>query len=364
MDFGLSYVRARQAADKVLIQDEMRRKVTVRLIEDVRTAFWRAVSADRLAGRLKTLEAKTKAILAATRQLSNTHDTSPVTALTYERELVEIKRTIGELEREQATAKSQLAALINVPPGSKFTLAASKHTHVPPHLKMPVPEMMQTALVNRAEVREVEYQKRINIHDADAAFLELLPGIQLVAGANFDSNDFLLNNNWVNWGAKASWNLIKVFSYPAREAVIDAQSELLDKRTLALSLAIMTQVHVSRVQFMHSRKELMTAQEYRDVQARLLDQIRSEATAGRVSQQTLVREELNTLVAEAKLDLAYSALENSYANVFASMGLDPFENISNRDVPTHELASELRRIWIERGDSAPSRKTAMSMQPR
>ena len=52
LDFGLSYVRARQAANKVLIQKELRRKITLRITEDTRAAFWRAVSAQRLLGQL------------------------------------------------------------------------------------------------------------------------------------------------------------------------------------------------------------------------------------------------------------------------------------------------------------------------
>lgn len=58
LDFGLSYVRARQAADKYLIGEEMRRKVANRLIEDVRTAYWRTVSTDRLLSRLGALEGR------------------------------------------------------------------------------------------------------------------------------------------------------------------------------------------------------------------------------------------------------------------------------------------------------------------
>ena len=45
LDFGLSWVRAKQAADKVLIAEESRRRVINRLVEDVRGAYWRAVSA-------------------------------------------------------------------------------------------------------------------------------------------------------------------------------------------------------------------------------------------------------------------------------------------------------------------------------
>ncbi|HPG88914.1 MAG TPA: TolC family protein, partial [Hyphomicrobium sp.] len=105
LDFGLSYVRARQNADKVLMQEEMRRKVIQRIVEDVRSAYWRAVSADRLMVKLTALEGETRNALAETRRLYDERQTSPITALTYERELVEIKQKIGEIQRDLNTAK-------------------------------------------------------------------------------------------------------------------------------------------------------------------------------------------------------------------------------------------------------------------
>ncbi len=350
LDFGLSYVRARQDADKVLIQDELRRKVIQRVVEDVRTAFWRAVSAERLMSKLSALEGETRAALAETRQLYNERDTSPITALTYERELIEIKQKIGELQRELNTAKAQLAALMNVQPGTKFTLAYKASGSGGLSLKASLDEMIGTAVFNRPELREVEYRKRINVHEADAALLEMLPGIQTYAGANWDSNSFLLHNEWVNWGAKASWNLMKVFSYGAKSDLIDRQDDMLTERSLALTMAVMTQVHVSRIRFLHAQKELKTAAEYRDVQRRLLEQMRAEAAAERISKQTLIRESMNTLVAEAKYDIAYATLQNAYANLFSSMGLDPYSWQVDRGQSVDAVATSLKLLWVERGD--------------
>ena len=148
--------------------------------------------------------------------------------------------------------------------------------------------MIKTALEQRPEMRENLYQKRINEQELHAAYLELLPGIQLYAGSNYDSNAFLLNNNWLGWGAKASWNLIKVFQAPAKRDVVNAQDVLLDERGLAFTMAIMTQVHVSKVRYLHLADELKTAEEYRAVQSNLAGKVAIEVAAGRVSEQTLI----------------------------------------------------------------------------
>ncbi|MEO0730787.1 MAG: TolC family protein, partial [Pseudomonadota bacterium] len=151
LDFGLSYVRARQAGDKALIADEARRKVVNRIIEDVRTAFWRAVTAERLVHRLRRLERRTRVALANTRSLAAEEQTSPVTALTYERELVEIKRTIQELQRDLSVAKTQLAALMNVKPGTRFHLKYPRLNGRHLRIGGKVRDMVWTAMNNRAE---------------------------------------------------------------------------------------------------------------------------------------------------------------------------------------------------------------------
>ena len=352
LDFGLSYVRARQTADKVLIAEETKRKIINRIIEDVRTAYWRAISAERLASRLRLLEGRTKRALANARSLSSEKQTSPITALTYERELVAIKRTIQELMRDLNVAKSQLAALMNLEPKTRFRLRLPRRYQRGLRLTASAREMVWAALQNRPELREVAYRQRINMHEADAAILELLPNFRLFASTNFDSNSFLLNNHWFGWGARATWHLLKVAEYPAKNEVLKAQDRLLHQRALALTMAVMTQVHVSRIRFFHYTRELSTAREYYDVQRRLVEKMRVEAAGGRISEQTLLREEMNTLVAEVKRDVTYSGLQNAYANVYASMGLDPYSHQFDLELGVAELARTLRSVWVIRGDNA------------
>ncbi|MGH9895393.1 MAG: TolC family protein, partial [bacterium] len=40
LDFGVSYYRAKQAADRVLIAEEQKRKAVNRIAQEVRTAYW------------------------------------------------------------------------------------------------------------------------------------------------------------------------------------------------------------------------------------------------------------------------------------------------------------------------------------
>jgi len=350
LDFGLSYVRAKQTADEILIAEQIKRKVVNSSIEAVRSAYWRAVSSQRLLTKLRFLENRVRKALRETRTLYKLRKTSPITALTFERELVGIKREVQKLEGNLKNARFQLAALMNIPPGQKYRLVQPRRRLNDLRLKIPVRSMVSVAMRNRPEVLELLYKSRINQEETTAALLELLPGIQLYAGANFDSNDFLFNNNWLSWGSKASWNLIRLFQYPARKSVIEGKGDLLDARALSLTMAIMLEVHVSRARYLHARREYRTAAEYYGVQRRLLQQIRAEAKVNRVSEQTLLREEMNSLVAEVKRDIAYADVQNAYANVFASVGLDPHPAGFNENASVKSLAASLKRVWLERGD--------------
>jgi outer membrane protein TolC len=350
LDFGLSYVRAKQATDEALIAEERKRKIVNRIVEDVRTAYWRAVTAEHLLSGIQNLEGRVNVALANSRSLAHDGVLAPLTALSYQRELVDIRKQIHQLELELKTSKIQLAALMNVPPGSKFKLIVPKRNGTNLNLKKSGEELVEIAMMNRPELREALLKERISAKEADAALLQLLPGAQIFAGGNIDSNDLLYNSNWVAWGAKASWNVMKLFQYPAIKKENEARASLTREQALALTMAVFTQVHAARARYMQNSKILEDSADYYDVQKRILAQVRSAAAENTESEQALIREEMNTLLAAVKYDVAHADLQNAFANVYATVGLDPYaENMTGQE-SVKDVAKVLRSTWIERGD--------------
>ncbi len=358
LDFGLSYVRAQQLADEALIAEETRRKVANRVIEDVRTAYWRAVTSQRLERLLRNLERDVQRAIRDARRQYDDPSINPVQALTYERDLIEVRRQIQQVESDLAVAKAQLAALMNLTPGTPFTLVDSRAASVPT-IRRPPRELVRLALANRPEMREVQYRMKINEKEATAALLELLPGAQLYLGGNYDSNKFLFNNNWVSFGAKASWNLLKLLQYPARKEVIDAQDAMLDQRSMALAMAIMTQVHVSHARYHLAMRDLRTAADMLNVQNRLRAQIRSQISVDRGGAQLLIKEELNALLAEVRFDLAHAQLQNTFAGLYAALGVDPIDGSIDTTADVKVIARRLEQLWRSRGDGLGVRATAL-----
>lgn len=345
LDFGLSYVRAQQAADAVLIANERKRKVASRIIEDVRVAYWRAVSAERLVDKLSNLESDIASALTAADESFRQKKTSPMAALTYKRELLDIQREIQAMNKELFVAKRQLAALMNLSPSTQFSLSLpARDVQIIP-LGINPDRMVDVALLNRPEIREISYEQRISEKEANSALLQLLPNLKLFGGFNYNSNDFLFNNDWVSWGAKTSWNLFDLFRYKGIVRSNEVEQELLRQRSLALTMAIVTQVHVSASRYEIARQKLMTMRDYFDVTLSIMDQIDSGYKARKVSYQNFVREKMNSILAEAQFDLAQADLQNAYAQIYSSLGQDTFGNINTATSDIDELAGHLQSHW-------------------
>jgi len=107
----------------------------------------------------------------------------------------------------------------------------------------------------------------------------------------------------------------------------------------------MTQVHISLVQYGYSQREYRTASDFYKTQQKILKQIESGIETNTVTEQSLIREEMNMMVAEVRYDIAYSNVENAYGNIFASLGIDPFP--INTDFDNLELLSNSIRDYFE-----------------
>ena len=304
LDFGVSYFRAHQAGDKVMAREEEKRKVVNRIVQDVITAYWRAVSNERLKNGMQDLAGRIETALSQSRQVLDRKLINPMGALTYQRELLTIQRELQQLQRNLALSKTQLAALMNLKPGQDFKLVIPERAEWTKSIKMNPLKMEQTALENRPELRGLMYEKRATANEAKAALVAMLPGLEFGGGYNYNNNSFLFEKEWWNLGTQVAWNLMSMVKYPAKMDEIDAQQNLLDTERLAMSMAVLTQLYVGHSQYEHARHEFETATGYQSTQAQLVQQVRAGVKTGSVSEQGLIREEMNTVVAEVRRDVA------------------------------------------------------------
>ncbi|QYX51157.1 TolC family protein [Pseudomonas sp. S07E 245] len=353
LDFGVSYFNAKQQGDQRLIVQERRRKVVQTIIQDVRSAYWRAVAAERLLAQIDALMARVDQAKANSQQLGEQRLGDQIATLNYQRALIEATRQLEEQRRALSLAKTELGALINLAPGSKLTLAASNDYSVP-ELKVDLATLEQQALASRPELREQDYQARISAAEVRKSMLRMLPGLEFSAGGHYDSNSFLSNQSWADYGVKITWNLFNVISAPAAINVAKAGEQVVEARRQAMSMAVLAQLYVANANYNEARRQFATSQQLVSLDGQIVEQLRNRHQAQGIGELELIQGELNALQADLRRDLAYAELRNSYGQVFASAGLDPLPTKLRSDSLTDiaQALSSNESRW-QQGDITP-----------
>lgn len=218
--------------------------------------------------------------------------------------------------------------------GTELTLAANDDYPVP-ELKLDWARLEQEALANRPELREQDYQTRISAAETRKAMLRLLPGLEFSAGGHYDSNSFLVNQSWADYGVKVTWNLFNVLSGPASIDAAKAGEQVVEARRQAMSMAILAQLYVANANFNEAQRQFRTSQQLAGLDSQIVEQLRNRHKAQGIGELELIQGELNVLQANLRRDLSYAELRNSYGQLFASAGLD----LLPQELPSNDLGS-------------------------
>lgn len=364
LDFGVSYQAAKQNADRVLVAGEYRRKSMHLLMQDITTVYWRAVSAQKIDRILSDTIRQAEAALADSQKVENEKVRDPVEALRYQRTILENLRILESIKREMATAKTELAALINLPLGVDYELADPTAEQLnPTRAVMPVERMEEIAVRNNAELRAEFYNSRIAVAEAKKSIMKLFPGISFNYGRKHDSDDYLINKSWREAGAQISWNLFNLLSMPATLRYAEANKKLGEQRRLTAQMAVLAQVHISRQQYDSAFALFKRADSIWRVDERIYGHTKSKESANVKSQLDRV---LNGTSAVVSLLRRYQALSDVYAassTVKATLGVDP--QIDDVQATSLEaLATHLKSNLVASNWDVPESEVAIAHQGR
>ena len=342
LDFGLSYIRAGQSSDRYLISKELERKATSNIKRDVVRAYWNALSADKLIKRYDPLLIKVNKALNDSQKIEELLLQKPMDALLYQKELLDIQRALQSQKQSFINAKIELKSLMGLLPNEKITLV---ETDLPLNeLNMKLDDMEAYALVYRSELMENRYEERISIAETKAGMRSLLPGLNFNAAWTSSSNDYLMNKSNFEYGSSIGANLLNVFRAPKLEKINKKNTEIIKEQRLALSMAVLSQVHISNIEYQMALEEYETAERYFEVSKKITEQVRNAQKIARFGELELIREEASLLVAELRKDIAFSKVQFSIAQVFTSVGIDVtnLDSKKSQGINTKEYAQIIR----------------------
>ncbi|QYF92712.1 TolC family protein [Massilia sp. PAMC28688] len=324
LDFGLSYVRAQQSANQVLIAEERRRKTMQNITQEVYTAYWRALAAQRFSADIDRLHGVAEAALADSQRIEEKRLMPPMQALVYQRGLLEIVQQLRLRRNELEGARMELAALMNLRPGAAFRLKDDgAEPALPPAMDAAaITRMEDHALMHRAELREEDYRKRNSALEMRKAVLSVLPGLSFDTGLQHDSNKYLYNNSWYESGLRVSFNLFKAFSLPAARRQHEAQMKVDDMRRAALGMAVMTQVRISAERYRQTVEEYTLAQRLDGIDQRINAQMANAVKSSSESELEAIRAQVRSVLSSLQRAYSQASMQAAHARMLNSIGVD------------------------------------------
>ncbi len=328
LDFGLSFIRAGQEANRYLITEEMERKAEHNIVRDVIKAYWNTISADKLIKKYDPLLIEVDRALNDSQKIEELLLTKPMDALLYQKELLDIQRALQSQKEIFIDARIQLAGLMGLLPNQKFTIIPTDDPLT--ILNMDLEGMEKYALINRPELIKSHYDEKISIQETKASMSSLLPGLNFNAAWTHSSNDHLMNKTNLEYGSVMGANLLNVFMYPKVKRINETNTEVIREKRLALSMAVLSQVHLANIDYSLALEEYDTAERYYQVSRKITEQIKNAQKIARFGNLELIREQASLLVAELRYDIAYSKLQHAIGKIYTSVGVDiTRENVQN-----------------------------------
>lgn len=339
LDFGQSYYAARQNADRALIAEERRRKALHNLVQDVRTAYWRVAAHQALQTQLRGASQAADAALADVRKVEAEQLRSPMEPLRYQRQLLENLRLLEAIEQELSPARIELATLMGLPPGQaggNWTVvepAAGAHQN---WLQRPVEDMEALALVRNPDLRETQYGARMARDETKRVLLRMFPGLSFNYALNHSTDSYLINDSWREAGVQISFNLLGLLAVPSQKRLAEAGVALADQKRMATQMAVLSQLHIARLQFANAAHQYERADTIAAVDQRLSVHVENQVKVDKQTRQDSVAQQTAAILSTLRRYQALATLQSAGSRLQATLGMEPVIEGSDR-LPLPEL---------------------------
>jgi multidrug efflux system outer membrane protein len=323
LDFGVSYLQAKQDADNFLIAGQSRKKVMLNLLQRVRSSYWRAVAMNSMTVELADISARVEKMLDNLLKVREEELRMPISVLVDIRTLVETSQQLDQIKASISLARKELASLINVPIHTELNLNAHESLPEIVSLSANLEELEEKALTRSADYVNQIYKVRVDQLETRKALARLLPGLEFSYGENYHSNSFLFNDQWGEVGVRLTGNLMQLFYMNKIKAQREASENLALTRRLALNMAVVANVHLSWQQYQNATQRLERAAFLNDIDQEISRLSKTAKSAESASGVEDIQNEFRALRSKMGRTLSYVESQDSFGYFLVSIGVDP-----------------------------------------
>ncbi len=346
LDFGSSYIQAKQEGNRFMISGQARRKVMMRLLQQTRAAYWRTVAMDTISGELKSVLVDAKVSLARLQKVRDEQLAAPQTTLQDIRALLELVQALETMEQSVNLAKIELSTLINAKPGSELFVYKPPELPKLPALPDDISDLELAALGNSTDYISELYNEKVDQLESRKALLRLIPGIEFAYGKNYQSNSYLYNDSWGTASVRVTGNLMRLVSGPSILRQNEAREQLGTVRRLTMNMAVITAVHLAWQQYENSIVKYDRAKELEGVDIELAVLTEQSVINKSANPITRIQNQARALRSTLAKLMSYAELQAAYGSFLTSMSLSPVpENYQMLDLKT--LSTKLGDTYSE-----------------
>lgn len=345
LDFGVSYFTARQNADRILVASERRRRTMHVLVQDIQSAYLRAAAAQKLKSNIEaTIKDATEA-LESSRAGEVRGLKSPLDALRYQKTLLDNIKILSLIDQDLSTARVELNQLINLPAKSDFKLEDPESLPVPhSYTNAQVEDFELRAMVANADLKESIYNARIAVEETRKSLLRLFPGLTFNTGMQRSTNSYYINKDWVESSANISFNFLNLLSAPTAIKNADQNKELAAQKRMMMQMAILSQVHLSKIQLGNTNALYQQSSQIDTVDKRIAEITTQKYQQGKASKAEKVSADSSYIISKLRKFQALSQLFAASGKMQATTGLEPnFKSLDEISLP--ELTAKVNETF-------------------
>ena len=323
LDFGVSYLQAKQDADRYLIAQKAQEKVMLTLMQEVRAAYWRAVAMEAMKVEFESMSRTVESMLDNLRTVREEQLKTPVAVLLDIRALIETTQQLDQIRRSINTAQTRVATLVNVPSYSDLTIEVPESFPKLPEMSEDVESMELLALARSSDYTSEIYKVRIEQRESRKAMLRILPGLEFNYSSNYNANSFLVNQQWGQVGANLTGDLMRLFNKNRIEKFRDSSEQLSVGRKLAVNMAVIAGVHITWQDYKNSLVSLDRADLLRDIDDEI-SLLTQQAESNRIGTGVeTIQNDLRAFRSKMSQMQSYADAQASYGALLVSLGLNP-----------------------------------------
>ena len=249
------------------------------------------------------------------------------------------------MQQELSSARIELASLMGLPPSAlalPLRVVEPAASNAQRWLDQPVDKLEDRALLLNPDLRESLYNARIANEETKRVMLRMFPGLSFNYGLNKSTDSYLINDRWQEAGLQISFNLLGLLSLPAQRQLADAGVKLADQRRLATQMAVLTQLHVARLQFANAVHQYERAQSIANVDQRISEQVGNQVQADKLNPLERVSQQTATILSVLRRYQALSNMQAAGSRLQATLGMEPVIEGSD-SMPLPELTQAVAR---------------------